>query len=105
MDHCLLCWGKEPAAPYYDYYEISDPEVVDNSTSSKSFMLSRSTVQGPAQGRRKLSTDTPLTCATGEKYFSAENNEWAEPNRSQMVPISGCLYQDLGEQVSQALWP
>lgn len=68
-------------------------------------MPSRSTVQGPIQGRWKLSTDTPLTSAGGEKYFPAEDNEWPEPNHGQMVPISGCLYQDLGEQVSQAPWP
>lgn len=88
-----------------DYNEISDPELVDNSTSSKSYMLSHSTAQGPDQGRRKLSTNTPLTSARGEKYFLAVNNEWPEPNCGQMVPISGCLYQDLGEQVSQAPWP
>lgn len=31
-----------------------------------------------------------------EQYFPAENNEWPEPSRDQMVPISRCLYQDLG---------
>lgn len=87
----------------FKIYEMSDPEVVDSSTSSMCvvpFNSARSCWM-----RHKLGTDTPLTSARGEKYFPAENNEWPEPNRSQMVAISGCSYHDLGEQVSQAPWP